>query len=338
MIYYNLRFSQVVMKEFNFTYLIWILDTRCNLNCKHCYVKSRNITNEISRERGIKIIEEAKEAGIKTIDLVGGEPLLFPYIKEYIQKSKELGMNISITSNLLLLNEEFIKIFKENDVYVYVSLDGSSEGIHEMMRGKNTFNKTIQNLGLLAKNDIPFSLIFSISSINYQDTKNMVKKAKELGAKELNVIPIIPVGNAYRQSLSISPEMLKNIVFEISEVAEKEKYPVNVWCSPYLKILELSEYVNIDECHIYDVVDLLPNGDIVICDVLNIPLVNIKEKPLSLALEEIKTHSLLIELNNRQNICQTCAISSECRAGCYARAILYKNSLQEKDPYCLITN
>lgn len=326
------------MKKFNFTYLIWILDTKCNLNCKHCYVKLRNISNEITKERGLRIIEEAKEAGIETIDFAGGEPLLFPYIKEYIQKAKESGLKISITSNLLLLNEEYIDIFKENEIYAFVSLDGSREEIHEKIRGPNTFNRTVNNLKLLSKNNIPFSIIFSISSINHQDAKNMVKIAKELGAEKINFIPIIPVGNAYRRNLSVSPETLKNTILEVSEIAEKENYHINVWCSPHLKILKLSKYVNIDECHIYDVVDLLPNGDIVICDVLNIPLSNIKEKALNTALEEIKTNPLLAELNNRQTICSTCIVSSDCRAGCYARAILYKNSLHEKDPYCLIPN
>lgn len=326
------------MREFKFTYLIWILDSKCNLNCKHCYVKSRNITNEIPKERGIRIIEEAKQSGIETIDFVGGEPLMFPYIKEYIQKSKEMGMNVSITSNLTLLNQEYLNIFKENNIFVYVSLDGSKKEIHETIRGRNTFEKTLNNIKLLSKNNIPFSIIFSISSINYQDTKNMIKKAKELGANELNIIPIIPVGNAYRKKLSLPPEILKNSILEVSEIAEKENYNVNIWCSPYLGILKLSKYVKIDECHIYDVIDLLPNGDIVICDVLNIPLTNIKDKPLPKALEEVKIHPILQQLVNRENICSKCSISKTCRAGCYARTIIYKNTLQEKDPYCMIKN
>lgn len=67
-------------------YLSLILTTNCNLNCIHCYVNGGNKKIEQLDNKTInKIINDAKNLGVKAIYLSGGEPLLMRNIYEIIE-------------------------------------------------------------------------------------------------------------------------------------------------------------------------------------------------------------------------------------------------------------
>lgn len=316
------------------TNIIWILDTRCNLNCPHCYVHKRNWERKISKERALKLIEEAKELSIKGIDFTGGEPLLIDDIFEYIEKARSLGLEVSLNSNVLLLTKEVAKFLKDNNVYLYVSIDGSNRETFERMRGRGNFDKLLNSIDLINEFNIPYSIIFSISSLNYHDAKDMVKFAKSIGAKDLCMIPVIPSGEAKNTGIYIDSKLLIDTLREVSYEAEREEYPVILWCVPFMKSMKLSNYVIVDECHVFDCVDLAPTGDIMLCDVLDMPLSEIRTKSLSEALREVEKNRFYDLLKERYKLCSGCSVADFCKGGCYARSYIIERDISKPDPYC----
>ncbi len=333
---YSRLFIMMVRREVDIfiTNIIWILDTRCNLNCPHCYVHKRNWERKISKARALRLIEEAKDLSIKSIDFTGGESLLTEDLFEYVEKARSLGLEVSLNSNVLLLTKEVAKFLKDNNVYLYVSIDGSNRETFERMRGRGNFDKVLNSINLINEFGIPYSIIFSISSLNYHDAKNMVKFAKRVGARNLCMIPVIPSGEAKNTGVYIDSKLLIDTIREVSYEAEKEEYPVVFWCVPFMKSMILSNYVVIDECHAFDFIDLAPTGDIMLCDVLDMPLSEIRTKSLSDALKDLEQNRVYKLLKERYKICSGCSVADFCIGGCYARSYIMEKDMNKPDPYC----
>ncbi|MBP9988974.1 MAG: radical SAM protein, partial [Ruminococcus sp.] len=71
------------------------LTSRCNFNCKMCYVHNshQKITpeNELSADEWIKIADEARKNGMIFLLLTGGEPLLRKDFSEIYLRLSEMG-------------------------------------------------------------------------------------------------------------------------------------------------------------------------------------------------------------------------------------------------------
>jgi len=314
--------------------ILWILDTRCNLNCPHCYVHSREWQKKLTRERGLKLIEEARELGIEEIDFSGGEALLIPETIDYLKKARELGLRVSLNSNGLLFNNDNLKLLKELEVYLYLSIDGATKEAYERIRGIGNYDLLLSKLKLLEQYGLKFSLLFTLSSINQAEAKKMVSFAQKIGAEALCLIPVIPSGQARKTGIWIDSSLVIKAIGEISEEAEKLNYKVVVLDCPYLKILPLSRNLVIEPCPSFEIIDLSPAGDILMCDVLDIPLSEIRSKSLKKALKEIINHPLYQTLQERAKVCQECPESDFCRAGCYARSYLCLGDIKQPDPFC----
>ncbi|MCX7974973.1 MAG: radical SAM protein [Candidatus Aminicenantes bacterium] len=314
--------------------LLWILDTRCNLNCPHCYVHSREWEKKLTRERSLELIEEAKEMGIKEIDFSGGEVLLIPETMDYLQKAKESGLSVSLNSNGLLLNEKNLRRLKELDVFLYLSIDGAKKETYEKIRGLGHFDLLLTNLSLLQKFEIPFAFLFTLSSINYFEAPEMVSLGKEWGAKFLCLIPLIPAGEARKSRIWIDSSLIVDTVKEVSEAADKFNFPVHVADCPFLKLFSFSNNLIIEPCPSFEIIDLSPSGDILICDVVDFPFSEVRTKSLLEAIKEMENHPLYNLLKERKKACEKCSVSDFCQAGCYARAYLCLGDFAQPDPFC----
>jgi cyclic pyranopterin phosphate synthase len=96
-----------------------VLTTKCNYQCKYCFAEGE-IDKEI-RELDIdklkKILVVAKEFGITNIKLTGGEPLLYPKIKELLKFIRELDIPyIDLTTNISMLNSNNIDLLNKYNV------------------------------------------------------------------------------------------------------------------------------------------------------------------------------------------------------------------------------
>lgn len=120
----------------------------CNLRCDYCpytgnYYNNRKHSNkrmsfELAK-RGIDFLyNHSMNCDVVNVAFYGGEPLLeFDLIKECIEytRGKFLTKKIvfNLTSNGVLLTDEIMRFFSENDVLLTISLDGP-EYIHDKSR------------------------------------------------------------------------------------------------------------------------------------------------------------------------------------------------------------
>lgn len=111
----------------------------CNFKCKHCSIESFKKQNEktLTIIDVKSIADQADAMGLASICITGGEPLMFPDLKEIIETIDPTRFNLSIDTNGWLLTEEKVKwLIKMGIDRVHLSIDGLSEN-HNKFRNKN---------------------------------------------------------------------------------------------------------------------------------------------------------------------------------------------------------
>jgi uncharacterized protein len=124
--------------------------TECNIGCKYCYVNaSQEKSYKLRLEDAIRIFDEitlyqSKSQHNIEIKVVfhGGEPLLlgcdfydklFTHIANLQLNNSKIKFSLSFQSNITLLDRKFCQLFKDYNVSIGTSLDGS-EHIHNYNR------------------------------------------------------------------------------------------------------------------------------------------------------------------------------------------------------------
>ncbi len=157
-----------------------LLDRKCNLSCKNCI--TNNQINFHSENSVLNFVDFALNNLITKnkiyIHFTGGEPFLqIDKIKKTINhiKQKRLIDNeikYSVYSNLTILNEKIINLLKENNIQIHSSIDGLKKE-NDIIRGENTFEKVINNIEKLRKQNIRVnSITTTLKNENYKKVSN----------------------------------------------------------------------------------------------------------------------------------------------------------------------
>ena len=144
------------------------LTNQCNMDCQYCYVNPAD-HKVMSTETAFKALDMAIADGNSSVGIIffGGEPLLH---KDMIYQTMEYGkrrhkerhglgqtglhLHYKVTTNGLLLDEEFMEYSIKENLFVALSHDGVKEA-HDAHRadrdGKGTFERLSSKIDLLLK-------------------------------------------------------------------------------------------------------------------------------------------------------------------------------------------
>ncbi len=157
---------------------------KCNLKCKHCYAVLDTIKEpELTIEQILSVIDELYNHGTLSIRLLGGEPLVRKELPEIIKKVKSKGMFCELVTNGTLLRKrigQWPELKKLDSVCV--SLDGDKI-LHDSIRGKGTFNRTIDGMYALIETGIPVRLHGALAADSFADNHEPHKSLAQLSAK-----------------------------------------------------------------------------------------------------------------------------------------------------------
>lgn len=131
---------------------------KCNQRCSCCYAMA-----DIMQAKQTMSLEEAKKSidffemiGIKTYTILGGEPLIYPYINEIIKYA--ISKNITswiVTNGLMLSDSEFgNKLFEDGLIGGCLSMFSLNKEIHESITNvKGSYDKLIKALENIKRYD-----------------------------------------------------------------------------------------------------------------------------------------------------------------------------------------
>lgn len=159
----------------------------CNFNCPMCYVHLSKEDQEkqgklIPAEQWLEYGRQAKELGVLSIVLTGGEALTRPDFWEIYSGLNEMGFLIHVFSNGYLIDESVIEKFNEYGApfSVKLSIYGSCNETYEKVCGvKNGYDRIMKAIDLLNNEKIPFSVTGLVIKENMEDLSSLYKVAEE---------------------------------------------------------------------------------------------------------------------------------------------------------------
>ena len=190
---------------------------RCNLKCKMCgtwasrrrlekngvkYDPKEEIKNEVSDERLVELIDEAKELGVYEVLITGGgEPFLRKELTlKLMERIKAYGLSGNLNTNGTLFSRLDIKrIVEIGWDKIMFSIDAPDAKIHDFIRGVNgTFKKVkkslmefkkVKNKLKVSKPQIVFNTVLTKFIVDRID--KMIKFASKVGCEDITFIPLI---------------------------------------------------------------------------------------------------------------------------------------------------
>jgi len=182
----------------------------CNLACRHCY--NIRIDERVSQKQWEEFIDRwadfcHRESKSSIAHFKGGEPFVYPAIDDLAARAAAKNQMVFFTSNGTLIDEkkaeDLGKFYTSAKGKVILSLNGSRPAIDEQLRQPGVYDKTIAAAKNLRKNDVPFDINFVLHEGNISDLTNAIYFAKELGAVQFNVLPLVAKGHAENNGLKV---------------------------------------------------------------------------------------------------------------------------------------
>ena len=173
----------------------------CNLQCRYCYEgnqKKNRMMDKETVEHTLEYITQNVSGNEKIhLFLLGGEPLLnkpaFFHVMDTIQNrysNIREKFSIEITTNGTLLDEDIMKIVKDEKIDLSISIDGKKE-TNEMNRvsldGKENFPVILKNINKMIMLKIPFNIRMTVSNNNVKKLYENVVYFLEMGVKSVYI-------------------------------------------------------------------------------------------------------------------------------------------------------
>ena len=161
------------------------LTSRCNFNCRMCYVHGQNSAElerqELTAAEWLKIAQDAGKAGMMFLLLTGGEPFIRKDFCEIYTELVKMGMIVSINTNASLYNDEIRALFnKYPPSRINVTLYGGSEETYKSLCGNASYEKVVNNLRSMKNDGLQVRLNVSLTPYNCADMGRIDEISREL--------------------------------------------------------------------------------------------------------------------------------------------------------------
>lgn len=331
-------------------FLQWHLTEQCNLRCSHCYQSGgggseltladiRSVATESAA-----MVEEWQRLYCVEIErscnVTGGEPLLHPDLDEILAHLDGAGFALYLLSNGTLIDRAAATRLAVRGVRgVQVSIEGP-EGIHDRIRGAGSYRAALRGCERLLEAGLDVTFNVTLSRLNAPHLEEVLTTAAMLGVSRVGVARLVPSG----QGVLLREQMLdaqeagdvyrRLFALAIPGVQVVTGDPVAAQLRTGSNVAAASVgHAPCGGCAAgVSGLTLLPDGTILPCRRLEVPLGNVRTDSLR---EVWATSEVLGRLRTQQlyrGKCGTCPRWSGCR-GCRAIAWAYSSSGGDTDSY-----
>ncbi len=183
--------------------------TRCNLQCRHCYInpdQHGQLTLPLSTiESWLGAFSENSHT--KNLVFLGGEPTLHPELPAAVRLARKMGFgSITVDTNGYLFHDILEKVTPgEVDTFSF-SLDGATRQTNDRIRGNGSFKTCVAGIGQAVAKGFNTSLIYTVSSANINELPEMVPLLRNLGVGRFFIQIIGLRGRSAGQDSDTDPE------------------------------------------------------------------------------------------------------------------------------------
>jgi len=307
----------------------------CNHKCVFFFffwVKSGG--NSLDKEVMLSTLQDMAEHKVKSVMFAGeGEPLLHKNISLFVQRAKDYGIDVSMSTNGVLFNKEKIEECMPSLSWVRFSIDaGNAKTYSEIHKTKKEdFNKSLDNIreavNFKERNNLGtiIGAQFLLIPQNIKETLTFANLFKEIGVDNIQIKPYSQHPNSINRLIvkyedyTYLGEKLKKLNSDNFKVFFREKTIDRLKTTPYSECYGLPFFALIDSI-----------GNIIPCNLFyeseEFTYGNLYEKSFSQIWESEQRKDVREKL--RKKGC------SECREGCRLDVInRYLHRIKNPNPH-----
>jgi len=247
----------------------------CNFDCKWCYA-AKNRSSQGRRSRihmpirdASRLIKIFSESGIREITCSGGEPLMYPHIRQFIKEATDCGIIVHMNTNGYFFTKKLARELHDLGLtQIQTNIDSLNPRNHDAIRGKTgsfvrsvSALKNARNVGMSAVCET----VITKQSIG--EISDIMKFARMvLGVQKCRVWDATPSG-AVLGDMDMVPERYPEIIKAVTKIAEKLGAKGILSYEPFFPDIATKLKVTQVGCPVRMgmLVHILPNGDVPYC-------------------------------------------------------------------------
>jgi MoaA/NifB/PqqE/SkfB family radical SAM enzyme len=160
-------------------FLYWFITERCNFSCSYCYgAFPRKESADLPTAVMLRMIEEMGEAGVRRVNLLGGEPFMREDLGLLVERLAARKISTCVLSNGSFLPERAGELRGVDEVGM--SIDGC-EQTHDRIRGRGAYEKLIRAIEACRRQGITVVLTYTMVSQNVEDVDHVMEFVRRQG-------------------------------------------------------------------------------------------------------------------------------------------------------------
>lgn len=200
------------------------LTLECNLRCRTCLNRSGDpAAYELTPEEAIKVVEGVADDYIFDIRFSGGEPTLKESWDEILNRTKEIGLTVSLNSNGIYNDTAIERLVEINPDEITISIDGCKEN-NDYIRGRGSFEKAVRSIKELSSAGCRVTINSVVTSIlGERDIRTLLELADEF-CDDISFFHARPIGRAVKiKDKLLNYEELSDFMARVEQM--KREYP-----------------------------------------------------------------------------------------------------------------
>jgi MoaA/NifB/PqqE/SkfB family radical SAM enzyme len=190
---------------------LWLYATyHCNLACVYCLTESspRIVKRRtLSREAMVRAAREARELGLRSVGITGGEVFMLP---DFAETAIEIGRILPVVAltNATLFTDRLLgqlEPFAGAPVALQVSLDSAEPGQNDELRGAENFATVVESIPRLLGRGIEVRIATTVERQTDEELERLCALHRSFGIPDEHHIvrPIVRRGRAAVENLGI---------------------------------------------------------------------------------------------------------------------------------------
>jgi radical SAM protein len=223
--------------------VIWEVTRACDLACVHCRASAipERETGELTTGEGLALIEQVRGFGKPVFVLTGGDPLKRQDIFDLIRSASASGLPtyMSPSGTPLLTHARLLGARDSGLLGVSISLDGSTEEIHDRFRGmRGSFRLSLDAAASAVALGLRLQINTTLTRHNLKDLPAIADLVGSLEAQRWTVFLLVPTGRAL-SSQQVSPEECEEVFAWLYELSKKAPFRIKTTEGPHYRRVAL---------------------------------------------------------------------------------------------------
>jgi radical SAM protein with 4Fe4S-binding SPASM domain len=324
------------------------ITSQCNLACKHCRASVLDKTTaDLTFQQVVSLLDQIHSfSPHAAFAMAGGEPLMRADLKEILFHIKDdlHGNHVELLTNATLITSKNVDWLLKTVRGFNVSMEGATPEIHDSIRGRGSFEKTVQALNLLVENDATVAVRMTYFHQGEDEPEALMRFVNSIGVKIFNFRYLVPVGRATNRM--VDADQYRRLCERIWDVGEELNMRVG-YSDPFPEMFvnkvrqreieidsDLMQGISVTGCSIaFTLLYINPQGIVQLCPYFPIFVADATKE----SVEKIWFENELLEnfRHSRSALagkCGTCKYKFAC-GGCRGAAFATGDFLGE-DPRC----